>query len=255
MRVVDEQPRLEVLSVVGEVQPEHFDVTALRLEPRPGGQPHHVPTQGDGDVPQHRVLAQLRVVAADVDGVVGPVGDRHHGQSRGVADDEFDVVGVGSTAALIEDDHRLREFLDPDLKVAVRRRALAGTVERNLDRLLGRGTSCHGDDGRPVERREGLRGNPIGGYSGRTEPLVTAANGFHRHTRPVGDLDERASGRGRGAVVQPAQPLERGEPPQFVAAARHLEGVDVERCEQLALGPALQCCCQILSHYPTAPSI
>ncbi len=48
-------------------------------------------------------------------------------QSRGVADDEFDVVGVGSAAALVDDHDRLAEFLDPDLQVAVRDGALAGT--------------------------------------------------------------------------------------------------------------------------------
>ena len=44
-----------------------------------------------------------------------------------------------------------------------------------------------------------------------------------------------AAGGGCGAVVQAAQPLQRGEPPDLVAAVRHLEGVDVERREDLAL--------------------
>ena len=45
-----------------------------------------------------------------------------------VADDEFDVVGVGSAAALVDDDDRLGELLDADLQVPVGHRALAGSV-------------------------------------------------------------------------------------------------------------------------------
>ncbi len=126
LRVVDQQPRLEVLAVVGEVQAEQLGVPAGRAEPRPRGQPHQIAAEGDRDVPQHRILAQRGVVAADVHGVVGPVGDRDHGQPGGVADDEFDVVGVGSAAALIDDDDGLGELADPHLQVPVGRRALAG---------------------------------------------------------------------------------------------------------------------------------
>ncbi len=68
---------------------------------------------------------------------------------------------------------------------------------------------------------------------------------------------ERASGGRRGPVVQATQPLERGEPPQLVTTAGHLEGVDVERGEQLALvlDDPFGGLGQILCHYPTAPSI
>jgi hypothetical protein len=48
--------------------------------------------------------------------------------------------------------------------------------------------------------------------------------------------------------MQAAQPLERCEPPDLVTPVRHLEGVDVERREDLALGLALQSRCQILRH-------
>ena len=45
-------------------------------EPHRRRQPHDVAAEGDRDVPQHRVLAQRRVMRADVHRVVGPVGDR-----------------------------------------------------------------------------------------------------------------------------------------------------------------------------------
>ena len=72
---------------------------------------------------------------ADVHGVVGPVLDRDDGQPGRVADHEFDVVGVGSAAALVDDDDGLGELVDPDLQVPVCRRALAGPGDGDLDRL------------------------------------------------------------------------------------------------------------------------
>src|SRR5690349_3935108 len=83
---------------------------------------------------KYRVLAEHCVVAADVHGVVGPVGDRHHRQPRGIGYDEFDVVGVGSAAGLVDDDDRLPEFTDADLQVAVGGGALARSGHADLDR-------------------------------------------------------------------------------------------------------------------------
>ena len=48
--------------------------------------------------------------------------------------------------------------------------------------------------------------------------------------------------------MQSAQALERGEAPDFVAAAGHLESVDVERREQLAFVGALDRIGEVLSH-------
>ena len=152
LRVVDQQSRFEVLSVVGEVQAEQLDVAAGRTEPRPRGQPHHIATEGDRDVAKHGVLAQRGVMAADMHGVVGPVGDRNHRQPGGVADDEFDVVGVGSAAALVDHDHGLGELADPQLQMPVRRRALAGAGHHDLDGFAELGVLTDGDDGRAVER-------------------------------------------------------------------------------------------------------
>ena len=67
--------------------------------------------------------------------VVGPVGDRHDCQPRRVADDELDVVGVGSAAALIDDDDGLGKLADPHLQMPVGRRALAWPGDDDLDRL------------------------------------------------------------------------------------------------------------------------
>ena len=143
-------------------------------------------------------------------GVVGPVGDRHDRQPGGVADHEFDVVGVGSAAALVDDDHGLGQLADPHLQMPVGRRTLAGAGDHDLDRLADLGVLVDGDDRRAVERRERLGGNPVGRHPALAEPLVAAAHGLHRHAGPFGHVDVRAAGRGGGAVVQAAQSLAAG---------------------------------------------
>ena len=52
-----------------------------------------------------------------------------------VADDEFDVVGVGSAAALVDDDDGLGQLADPHLQMPVGRRALTGPGDGDLDRI------------------------------------------------------------------------------------------------------------------------
>ena len=255
--VIDQQPRLEVLTVVGEVGAEQLRIATRTGEPHRRRGAHHVTAERDRDVRERGVLAKACVVSADVHHVVVPVGDPDHAEGGRIADDELDVVGVGSAAAQIHHDGRPGELLHPDLEVAICRGARTGTGDGDLDGLGHLGVACHGHDRRLVERRECLRRNPIRGNTGLAESFVTTTDGLHRDARPFHHLDRGTSGRRRGTVVQPTQPLERSESPQFVAAAGHLEGVDVERTELLALvlDDAFGSFGQILSHYPTAPSI
>ena len=160
--------------------------------------------------------------------VVGPVGDRHHGQPSGVGHHELDVVGVGSAAALIDDDDRLTEFADPHLQVSVGRFALARPGDRDLDWLLARHVLRDGDDRGVVERGECLRGNAISRHTGLAETVVSALHCFDGDARTLRNLDGGAAGCLRGPVMQAAQPLERCEPPDLVTPVRHLEGVDIE---------------------------
>ena len=69
----------------------------------------------------------------------------------------------------------------------------------------------------------------------RAESGVAALHGFHGHPGGVAHGDGGGAGRRRGAVVQAAQPAQRGEPPRLITAARHLERIDVERGERGAL--------------------
>ena len=141
--MVDQQPRLEVLTVVGEVQSEQFAYPTRGVEPGSRGQAHNVAAEGDRDVPQHRILAERGVMCADVHRVVFPVSDRHDCQPRRVTDDEFDVVGVGSAAALVDDDHGLGKLADAHLQMPVGRRAFAWPGDDDLPRSARRpGCPC-----------------------------------------------------------------------------------------------------------------
>ena len=247
--MVDQQTRLEVLAVVGEVQAEQFGVAAGRAEAGPRSQPHQIATERDRDVAQHGVLAQRGVMRADVHGVVGPVGDRNHRQPRGVADDEFDVVGVGSAAALVDDDDGLGQLADPHLQMSVSRRALTGAGDRDLDRLPNLGVLADGDDRRAVERRERLGGNPVGWAPRPGRAARRRGARFPPSRRGVRSRRcVRCRWHGAEPSCRPRSRRKRGEPPDLVAAVRHLEGVDIERREDLALGPAFQSRCQVLRH-------
>ena len=68
------------------------------------------------------------------------------------------------------------------------------------------------------------------------EARVVATHGLDGDVT-TGDLDLRGAERPcrSSAVVQAAQPAQRGEPPRLVAATGHLERVHVERGEDLTL--------------------
>lgn len=114
-------------------------------------------------------------------------------------------------------------------------RALARPVHHDLDGLGDLGVTRHGHHRRGVERRESLSRNAIGGNAALAQPLVAPADDFGAHTRLFGDGDLRLAGGMRRTVVQAAQPAQRGEAPDFVAAVRDLERVHVEGGEQLPL--------------------
>ena len=138
-------------------------------------------------------------------GVIGPVGDPDHREPGCVVDDEFDVVGIGSAAAMVDDDDRFGELLDPYLQVPIGHRARTGSFDRDLHRLGGVRVARDGDDGRRVERRKGLCGNAVSGNTALPEPLVTATYCLHLHTGLFADRDLRGPGGVRRAVVQAVQ--------------------------------------------------
>ena len=235
IRMIDQQAGLEELPVVGEVGAQQFRVTTGSGEAHGGRGADHIATEGDGDMAQRGVLAELGVVRADVDGVIGPVGDPDDPERGRITDDQFDVVRVDTAAAQVDDDGGASEFLDADLQVPVGHGVHAGAVDADLDGLGHLGGPGDRHDGRLAERRVRLCGNAVGGHTARAEALVVTRDGLDRHTRTRADLDRRRTGRRGRAVVQAAQPLEWGETPHLVAPGGHLEGVDIERGELLAL--------------------
>jgi len=148
--------------------------------------------------------------------------------------------------------------------MAVGRDPRTGSGDGDLDGLGHLDLAGDGHDGGRLERRERLCRNAVGGDTALPEAVVTALDGFDRHAVAFADLDDRVSGRGGRSVVQTTQSLERREAPQLVTTAGHLEGVDVERAELLALVGGGQCRPAVLDalggfgqvrRHPTAPSI
>lgn len=80
-----------------------------------------------------------------------------------------------------------------------------------------------------------MRGNAVGGHATVAKPFVPTSHGFGGDAGAFRDLDAGGAGGRCGPVVQTAEPPERCEPPDLVATAGHLERVDVERGEDLAL--------------------
>ena len=224
-----------MLTVVGEIGAEQLGVATGGGETDRRRGADDVSAERDVDVAEDSVLTQAGVMRTDVHHVVGPVGDPDDPEGRRVADDDLDVVGVGSAAAQVDDDDGPDEFFDSNLQVPVSHCALTGTGDLDLDGLGHLGVTRDGDDGGFVERREGLGRNTVGGYTALSEPFVAPSHVFDGDARAFGDLDGGGPGGRRGSVVQTPEPLQRCEAPDFVAAARHLECVDVERGEELAL--------------------
>jgi len=116
--------------------------------------------------------------------------------------------------------------------------SFAGTGDGDVDRLGDLPVPPNGDQRRRVEGRKRLCCNAITRNTALAQPPVAAAHGLGLHPGLFADTDPRSTRGRRGAVVQSAQPPQRGEPPELVAAVRNLEGVHVERREQL---PLVQC--------------
>ncbi len=89
---------------------------------------------------------------AQVNGVVSPVRDPHHGEPGTVADDELDIVGVGSTTPVVDHHDGFTQLLDPDLQVPVGNRAFTRPGDGDVHRLAQLGVSPDGDQRCRVER-------------------------------------------------------------------------------------------------------
>ena len=219
--VVDEQPVLEVLAGVGEVEAEHLDVAAGRGEPRLRGDPHDVAAEGHDDALERGVAADLDRLLRQVHGVVGPVVDADHGERGAVADDELDVVGVGRAAGVVEHDDGLGERLDVDEQVAEGSPSPPSPRSVTTVGPAGDGLAWDRDHGGLLERRPGARGDPVGRHAGAAEPRVVAADGLDLDLGCGVDLDATPCRRRRpSSSCRWRRRSQRGEPPLLLAARR-----------------------------------
>src|SRR5699024_10668501 len=74
------------------------------------------------------------------------------------------------------------------------------------------------------------------GHTSGTEPLIVTTHRLHPDFRGYFRVDFHRPVRSRGAVVQPPQPLQRGEAPVLLLAVRDLEVRDIVGGHPLAAG-------------------
>lgn len=186
-----------------------------------------VPAEGDDDRLEGGVAADQRVVLADVDGRVGPVLHGDDGQLGAVTQDVVDVGREHGVACVVDDDDGLGEGAQLDELVAVGHAALA--VHGDPDRLTEHGLLLDRDDRGVLEGGVRLGGDAVHRGARLAEPGVVPADGLDGDAggRLDDDLDP-VTGGDSGAVVQTAQPLQRGEPPFLLPAVRDREVRDVE---------------------------
>ena len=96
--VIDEQPVLEVLAGVGEVQADELGVAARAVVGDRADDPDQVAAEGQRGVLDGGVPADPHVVVGQVNGVAGPLLHRGELELCAVTDDDLDVVGQRGAA-------------------------------------------------------------------------------------------------------------------------------------------------------------
>ena len=116
--VVDPEPVLLVLGLVGEVDAEELGRAAGAGVLHVADQPDEVAAEGDHDLLEGGVAADDGVVLTAVDRAGRPVLHRDERDLRAVADEDGDAAGVAGQAGVVEHDRRLREGADLDDQLA-----------------------------------------------------------------------------------------------------------------------------------------
>src|SRR5699024_6210542 len=98
--VVDERTVLVVLLVTGEVEPVQLRATASAAVGHLRRQTHQITAQGDDDRLESGVLADHRVVLADLDGVVVPLLQADQGEVGALSDVDVQAAGTHTGAGV-----------------------------------------------------------------------------------------------------------------------------------------------------------
>ena len=183
--VVDEQPVLEVLAGVGEVEAEHLDVATGARRTAPRARPGRGRRRSDTTMLLNRASRPTVTeccAACTASSAQSLMTD--DGQRGAVADEELDVVGVGRAADVVEHDDRLGERLDVDEQVP-EGAPLSTPSPRSVTTVgaLATASRGHRDDGGLLERRPGAGRDPVGRHAGPAEPGVVAGRPSRRRPR------------------------------------------------------------------------
>jgi|GEM_PF-6729907 len=116
--VIDEQPVLEMLAGIGEVQPGQLGVAAGTVVDHGADHADQITAEGQRGVLERRVPAHPDVVVGQVNGVTGPLLHRGEIEPGAVADDDLDVVGQRRTALVHHRHLGAGLRADPDHHVA-----------------------------------------------------------------------------------------------------------------------------------------
>src|SRR6266498_1635613 len=221
--VIDEQPVLQVLAGVGEVQAAQLGLAARARVADRRGEPDHAAAQRHRGVRDPRVLADLDVVVRQVYGIVRPALQRDDSQRRPVPHDELDIVRVRRRPGVLQHHHSPGIRLDVDQEVAGCRpgRILATNLDPHGS--CARYPLGNREHGRLTECVKRPRTNPVGGHAGGAEPRVAVLGKLNGDPGAGIDGDADLAGIKRRVRMQPAQPAQRGKPPLFLAAGRHAE--------------------------------
>ena len=117
--VVDEEPVLEVLAGIREVDPETLERAARAGVGRVGVDPDDASADADGDVPHRGVAADDDVVLGEVVALVVPLLDGHDGELGPVGGDDGEDLAVLGRPGVLEHDGGPGEPAGPHEQVAV----------------------------------------------------------------------------------------------------------------------------------------
>ena len=219
--VIDEQPVLDVLTGVDEVEAVHLEAAAGSGVVGGLDHPHDVAAEAGLERSDLGVAADPDRDVAEVDRVVVPELQRGELELGVVADQHGHLGDVPRAPGVLEHDGAAAVRADPDHDVAVHDLLRRRAGEPHDDRLVELGVGGDVEEHRSPAVLDRERG--------RTVDRLWTAERDRLGGRDLGDLDRRRGVElpleavaGRGVLEQAAETLERREPPDLLAPARQV---------------------------------